>query len=277
MFTVTCLVNDETQPGSGLKAGHGLSFLIQTDEKRLLFDTGPDGRVLLYNATKLGLDLRAVADVVLSHSHPDHTGGLRTVLSLARGCRLFAHPAIFQARFARRRWWWRPKYIGLPLSQREIEGYAQLKLSSQPIEVASQVWTTGEVAPRPEAEGRSGRHLIHTPHGWAPDPYADDMALVLETPQGLVVVLGCGHAGLLNTLAHVRQTFDSQIKAVLGGAHLLDLDEEEMDHIIAILKEEYRSLRLYLNHCTGDGALSLLRQASLEQTIPCPAGTSMEF
>jgi len=103
------------------------------------------------------------------------------------------------------------------------------------------------------------------------------MALVLETPQGLVVVLGYGRAGLLNTLAHVRQTFNSQIKAVLGGAHLLDLDEEEIDHIIAILKEEYRSLRLYLNHCTGDGALSLLRQASLEQTIPCPAGTSMEF
>lgn len=276
MFIITCLVNDEIQPGSGLRAEHGLSFLIQTDEKRLLFDTGPDGRVLLYNATKLGLDLRAVADVVLSHSHPDHTGGLMTVLSLARGCRLFAHPAIFQARFARRRWW-KPKYIGLPLSPREAEEYAQLKLSSQPIEVASQVWTTGEVAPRPEVEGRSARHLIRTPHGWAPDPYADDMALVLETPQGSVVVLGCAHAGFLNTLAHVRRTFDGRIQAVLGGAHLLDLGEEEIDHIIAILREEYGSLRLYLNHCTGKRALGALGHACGERVRACPAGVKVAF
>jgi len=153
MFTITCLVNDETQPGSGLRAGHGLSFFMQTDGKRLLFDTGPNGRVLLYNATKLGLDLRGVSDVVLSHSHPDHTGGLRTALSLARDCKLFAHPGIFQERFARR-WWWRPKYIGLPLSPRKIEEHAELNLSSQPVEVAPQVWTTREVlpTPRPRAE-----------------------------------------------------------------------------------------------------------------------------
>ncbi len=276
MFIITCLVNDETQPGSGLRAEHGLSFFIQTDEKRLLFDTGPNGRVLLYNATKLGLDLRGVSDAVLSHSHPDHTGGLRTALSLARGCKLFAHPAIFQERFRRRRWW-RPKYVGLPLSQREIEECAELKLSSQPVEVAPQVWTTGEVAPRPAAEGRSARHLIHTPRGWAPDPYADDMALVFDTSRGLVVVLGCGHAGLLNTLACARRTFGGRIQAVLGGAHLLDLGEEEIDHIISILREGYGSPRLYLNHCTGDRALSLLSQAFPDQTVPYLAGTSIEF
>lgn len=180
MFTITCLVNDETQPGSGLRAEHGLSFFIQVDEKRLLFDTGPSGKVLSYNTTKLGLDLRGVSNIVLSHSHPDHTGGLRPALSLARGCKLSAHPAIFQERFRRRRWW-KPKHVGLPLYRREIEEYAELKLSSQPVEVVPRVWTTGEVARRPGAEGKSARHLIRTPQGWAPDPYADDMALVLET------------------------------------------------------------------------------------------------
>lgn len=167
--------------------------------------------------------------------------------------------------------------MGLPLSKKEIEGYAELNLSAQPVEVAPQVWTTGEVTPRPEAEGRSPRHLIHTPHGWAPDPYTDDMALVLKPPEGLVVVLGCGHAGLLNTLAHVRRTFDSQIRAVLGGAHLSDLGEEEIDQIISILREEYGSPRLYLNHCTGDRALWALRRAFPDRALSCPAGKEVAF
>lgn len=224
------------------------------------------------------------------------------------GCRVFAHPAIFQERFARRRrwrskyvglplplrekvfaypaifqeWftrrgWWRPKNVSLPLSRREIEEHAELNLSSQPVEVAPQVWTSGEVAPRPEGEGRSARHVIHTPHGWAPDPYADDLALVLDTSVGLVVILGCCHAGLLNTLAHARRTFDGQIQAVLGGAHLLDLGEEKIEYIISILREEYGSPRLYLNHCTGDRALRALRHAFPDRVVPCPAGMKVAF
>lgn len=276
MFTITCLVNDETQPGSGLRAEHGLSFFIQADDKRLLFDTGSSGQALLHNASILGVELRRATALVISHSHPDHTGGMQAFLSLVPGCKVFAHPAIFQERFARRRWR-RPKYNRLPLSQREIEEYAELNLSSQPVEVAPRVWTTGEVAPRPEAGGRSARHVIRTPHGWAPDPYADDMALVLDTSRGLVVVLGCGHAGLLNILAHVRRTFDRQVKAILGGAHLLDLGKEEVDHIISILKEEYGSPGLYLNHCTGDRALQALRRAFPDRAVPCPAGTEVAF
>lgn len=308
MFTITCLVNDETQPGSGLRAEHGLSFLVETEEEDILFDTGASGQALLHNASILSVELRRVTALVISHSHPDHTGGMRAFLSLVPGCKVFSHPAIFQERFARRRRWrskyiglplsqrervfahpgifqerfarrrrWRPKYVGLPLSQREIEEHAELDLSSQPVEVAPRVWTTGEVVPRPGAEGRSARHVIHTPRGWAPDPYADDLALVLETPQGLVVVLGCGHSGLLNTLALVCHIFDGQIQAVLGGAHLLDLGKEEIDRIVSILREEYGSPWLYLNHCTGDRALSLLSQAFPDRTVPCPAGTLMEF
>jgi len=276
MFTIICLVNDETQPGSGLRAEHGLSFLVETEEEDILFDTGSSGQTLLHNASTLGVELRRVTALVISHSHPDHTGGMRAFLSLVPGCKVSAHPAIFQERFACRRWW-KPKYIGLPLSQGEIEEHAELNLSSQPVEVAPQIWTTGEVAPRPEAEGRSARHIVHTPHGWAPDPYADDMALVIETPQGLVVVLGCGHAGLLNTLAHVRRTFGGQIQAVLGGAHLLDLGEKEIDHIISILREEYGSPWLYLNHCTGDRALRALRHAFLDRVVACPAGMKVAF
>ncbi len=277
MFTITCLVNDETQPGSGLKAEHGLSFLIEIEEDSdILFDTGASEQVLLHNASILDLEWRRVTMLVISHSHPDHTGGMRAFLSLVPGCKVFAHPAIFQGRFARRRWW-RPKYIGLPLSRREIEEYAELNLSSQPVEVAPQVWTTGEVASRLEAEGRSARHLIHTPHGWAPDPYADDMALVLDASRGLVVVLGCCHAGLLNTLAHVRHIFGGQIQAVLGGAHLLDLGEEEIDHLISILREEYGSPWLYLNHCTGKRALVALEHAFGELVKACPAGMEVAF
>ncbi len=273
---ITCLVDDEVRPASGLLAEHGLSFLVETEEDAILFDTGASGETLLYNASILGLELRRISALVISHSHPDHTGGMRTFLSLVPGCKVFAHPAIFRERFARRRRR-KPKYVGLPFPRRELEKRSELHLSRGPILVASHTWTSGEITERPEAEGGSARHLIRTPQGLAPDNYPDDLALVVETGRGLVVVLGCGHAGLLNTLAQVRRTFGGEIQALLGGAHLLDLGEEEIVRIISILREEYGSPRVYLNHCTGKRALEALESSFQERVRAYPAGTRMVF
>ena len=103
------------------------------------------------------------------------------------------------------------------------------------------------------------------------------MSLVLETRQGLVVVCGCCHAGLLNTLAHVKQTFQRPIFVVLGGTHLESAAGDALQHIVTELAETYGPLQLYPNHCTGERAYVTLTMAFGERVQPCPAGTTLTF
>jgi len=167
--------------------------------------------------------------------------------------------------------------IGLPLSQEELEAGAELRLSAESTEIASGVWITGGITSRPEPEGRSDRHLVRERDGWAPDPYRDDLSLVLHTAQGLVLLCGCCHAGLLNTLLHVRRTFGDELIAVAGGTHLADTDEAYLEHVATVLHREYRSSRLYLSHCTGEKARFVLAGAFGKGVRSCLVGTVLSF
>ena len=149
-------------------------------------------------------------------------------------------------------------------------------LSAEPTEILPGVWTTDEITSRAEPEGRSAHHLIRGMEGWEPDPYRDDMAQVLETGSGLVVLCGCFHAGLLSTLAHARRTFGTGITAVAGGTHLLQADEAHLRRVIEVLRDPGVP-RLYLNHCSGQRAYVTLAQAFGEKVAPCPAGTRLCF
>ena len=100
---------------------------------------------------------------------------------------------------------------------------------------------------------------------------------MMETQEGLVVVCGCCHAGLLNTLAHVRRAFQRPFAAVIGGTHLADAGEAYLHHVAGVLREVYGSPRLYLNHCTGERAYVALANAFGERVKPCPAGTTLTF
>jgi 7,8-dihydropterin-6-yl-methyl-4-(beta-D-ribofuranosyl)aminobenzene 5'-phosphate synthase len=113
--------------------------------------------------------------------------------------------------------------------------------------------------------------------GWRPDPYADDLSLVLETEAGLVVICGCCHAGLLNTLAHVRRNFDRPITTVIGGTHLMSADTAYLQRVVTVLRNEYGRLDFYLNHCTGEQAFLALFKAFGHRVHSCPAGTRLTF
>ena len=269
---ITCVVDNTAQRGTSFWGEHGLAFLVETQDARVLFDTGGSGTVLLHNLAELEMDLRRLNALALSHAHKDHSGGLEALLERAPGLPLFAHPDLFRERFSRRER--EVKSIGLSLAQETLARRADLHLSAEPREIVPGVWTSGEIAPRPEPEGRSPHHWVRNGDGWAPDPYRDDQALVLETPPGMVVLCGCCHAGLLNTLTHVGRAFGADITAVAGGTHLIDADEAGLQHIVAVL-EKYGQPRLYPNHCTGERAYIALAQAFGQRVAPCPAGTML--
>jgi 7,8-dihydropterin-6-yl-methyl-4-(beta-D-ribofuranosyl)aminobenzene 5'-phosphate synthase len=274
MKRITCVVDNTVQRGSPLWGEHGLAFRLEVDQACALFDTGHSGTVLLHNLGLLGECPRNAAALILSHAHSDHTGGLVSVLSQKPGLPLYASSDLFRPRFTLRNGEYQS--IGLPLTRPELERLADLRLSEAPAEILPGVWTTGEISERPEPEGRSPNHFVSQGDGWQPDPYQDDMSLVVETQAGLVVVCGCCHAGLLNTLAHVKRLFQRRIIAILGGMHLARVEDAALHHVVDVLRE-YDPLHLYPNHCTGERAYVALATAFGDRVQPCPVGTTLTF
>lgn len=278
MITVRCLVEDTAPPESGFRAEHGIAWHIETPQGRVLFDTGASGDVLLHNAAQLGVNLSQIDALVLSHAHYDHTGGLAAVQERApSNLPLYASPDLF-----------RPRYkiagdggatfIGIAHSRADLAARCDLRLDAEPVEVLPGLWTTGEITDRYTFIGGSD-HLVVPGNGdeWQPDPYRDDLSLVLRVAGGIVVLLGCGHAGILNILRHVKQRFELPILAVAGGTHLTSATPAMLGQAIDELRAHYDAPRLYPNHCTGARAFDALRAAFGERVQPCPAGTVLTF
>lgn len=278
MIILHCIVENTAKHGSALWGEHGVSFAIETPAGQVLFDTGQSGDVLVHNAALMNIYLNQFNALAISHAHYDHTGGVEKFLRHAKSkLPLFANPSLFQSRFAVKDN--QPESIGLRLSKDQLSKQTDLRLCAKPTEILPGVWTTGEITDRSEFEGRSPDHFIFENGEWLADPYRDDLSLVLEVKDGLVVICGCCHAGLLNTLSHIQQTFHKRITAVVGGTHLVSANPESLDHAVDVLKRRFdgEAVQLYPNHCTGPRAYHTLINAFGDHVQPCPAGTVLRF
>jgi len=276
MIQVHCLVENTAKPSTAFWGEHGVAWHIQTPEGHILFDTGQSGDVLLHNAALFGLDLAQIDALAISHAHYDHTGGLPAVLDHTRpDIPLYAHADLFRERFSKHGD--EVESIGLRISRADLESHVEMRLSADPVEILPGVWTTGEITDRASFEGRSPNHLIRTGEGWQPDPYRDDLSLVLETGAGLVVLLGCGHAGLLNILAQVRARFEGDIITIAGGTHLTSATGDMLQQAIETLESTYGTPRIYPSHCSGHRAMIALASAFGDRVQPCPVGTELTF
>jgi 7,8-dihydropterin-6-yl-methyl-4-(beta-D-ribofuranosyl)aminobenzene 5'-phosphate synthase len=274
---VTCLVDDAVQPDTGFWGEHGLAYLIEAEGRRVLFDTGQSGTVLLHNLALFGIDPATFDAVAISHAHYDHTGGLPTLMPFLRpGTPLFANADLFRPRFARRDG--PPKFIGAELNRDELSARLTLKLSTGPQEIVPGVWTTGEINERTDFEGGSKELLMAVGGELVADAYRDDMALVLRSDDHLGLLCGCCHAGLLNALAHVARLFPEPVTLIIGGLHLAGVAESDLRRACARLAAMPALQRVYSGHCTGEGAFLALAQSlgtAVVQTSP--AGTAIEI
>jgi 7,8-dihydropterin-6-yl-methyl-4-(beta-D-ribofuranosyl)aminobenzene 5'-phosphate synthase len=272
MLRLRCIVEDGVA-FPALRAEHGLSVLVETDGGNVLCDTGGSGETLLHNLEALGLRRAPIDAVALSHAHLDHTGGLAALLNERPNVPIYAHAEIGRPRFSVREGLYA---TGLALHIDALAAHAALHLSAEPREILPGVSTTGTIAPRPHPVGGSPHHETLEGGRLVPDPYADDISLVLGAGEGIVLLCGCCHAGLRNTLATVRRTRREPLRAVVGGTHLHDARTEELDAIVEALTRE-GSPALYLNHCTGARAIAHLAGAYDGRVEPFPAGAAVAF
>lgn len=272
---ITVLVENSVQR-PGMLAEHGLAFWIEMGGRCLLFDTG-QGIVLSGNADKLTVPLTQTEAVVLSHGHYDHTGGVHFALQAAPDARVYVHPAALQPKYLRADDG-TSREVGMPQPARVVINRRADNLveTSQPEEICEGIFVTGEIPRRTEYEDTGGPFFAD-PEGQHADELLDDQAMFFDTREGIVVMLGCAHAGIINTLQYVHELTDGRsIHAVIGGMHLVKASRERMDRTIGGLRQ-FNVGRLGPGHCTGLAATTELWNALPGRCFPCGTGTRMEF
>ncbi len=268
---LTFLIENRTVRAD-LATEHGLSVLVEHGGHSVLLDAGAS-RMLVRNAGVLEADLSRLCAIALSHGHYDHTGGLDAVLGKAPpDMPVYAHPSALAERYA----------VVPGEAPREI-GFrggdlarSRMRLSCDPVEIAPGVLLTGQIPRTSGFEDTGGPFYLDT-EGKEPDPILDDQALFVTTGAGNILVAGCAHSGIVNTVMHAAAiTGDDRFLAVVGGMHLAGAGQERLIRTTLALTEMKIS-RIGPAHCTGESACSVLAAQFGDRFLHCAAGTVLEF
>lgn len=220
----------------GLKANWGYSIVIEGLEKYILFDTGANPDIFESNFKNMSIDAEKIDFLMLSHEHGDHTAGIHAFVKLKKGIPVII-PYSFSESFKKKM----VKYGLDPL------------LVKEPVKICTNLYSSGEFS--------------------SPIP---EQALVLNTRQGLVVMTGCSHPGIVEMLKEIKSKFNKNIYTVFGGFHLLDKSDDEMKKIIADMKA-LGVVKCGATHCTGVGQTEMIKEAFGTNFIELGVGNTIVF
>ena len=230
------VVYDNYAAKEGLQTAHGFACVVRENHRTVLFDTGGSGQILLENMERLGIALREIEAVVLSHMHWDHIGGLDAVLAANPEVTVYV-PIAFSSSFHR------------DVTKR-ARSVVETKMA-QP--VTNRVWTTDVL------EGLLA-----------------EQALYVETAEGIVVVTGCAHPGVVELTRSAQRASGLPVHTVLGGFHMARMDRTEIGRVIEGLKE-LRVQHVGPSHCSGDAAKDAMAEAFGRGYLDIGVGTRLSF
>lgn len=238
---------------SSMKKDWGFSALVEVGGKRILFDTGNNAKTFAHNVMAKGVDLRKLDFVVMSHRHGDHMGGLNYLLHVNPSVAIYAPKenfgvfgSSFPGTFYRRN-------ESLPAEMRYFSGQPPEALrfgSAWPNGQFTWVSETTEVLP--------GFHLIMLKGSWGVDLDVMEISLAIDTPHGIVLVVGCSHPTIEKIVEAAKSTINKPIHLVVGGLHLLPAKDEETERIATTLHDAWKVQWIAPVHCTGEPAFEIL-------------------
>ena len=278
---ITLLVEDSvSMEKPDLIAKHGLSFLVEASVagtiSKILVDAGPSPDIALQNANTINADVRNVDAIVISHGHYDHAGGLLKILErIDRPVPVVAHPGVFSPKFV-----CKPslRFIGLDFNQSSIRSAkGVLLLARNSVKILDGVLTSGEIARETTFEKAEGFWTVEDER-FIEDQIIDDQALLVNVKdKGLVVITGCAHSGIVNTVKHAQKiTGINIVYAIAGGLHLAKSNEKRIQVSIDELTR-VNPKSIYPCHCTGFKAIHRLAEVFKDRCKPIQTGDTIEL
>lgn len=272
---LTILVDNTTI--SHLYAEWGVSFYIEEEENKILFDLGTTD-LFLQNAQKLGIDLSQLDYLAISHGHNDHIGGLEYLIKeyqkngidLEDRCTLIAHPNAFYAKIDANQ-----EEFGSKFKEADLVNIFPLKLSKKPFWITDKLVFLGEIERTTTYENKRPIGRIVTPESVQADYLFEDTALAYKSSEGLVIITGCSHSGICNIIEYAKKVCaEDRVYDIIGGLHLINAAEEQLNCTLEYFKQ-IDPKELHTCHCTGFQAkIEIAQIANLKEA---GAGLTLKY
>lgn len=277
MATITILTENLVRK-TGLLAEHGLSLWIENDRDHILFDTGQT-HVFLHNAKALGIDVTQANVIIISHGHYDHGGGLAFFPSEARWPRVVFHPDAFLPKYTRAKKQDQPHTAsGMPWRRSDLHQLEHhLLLNTSTVQIGENAVVFADIPHTVDFETISEDLLIEKNELLVQDHMKDEQLLVLSRPQGLVVIVGCSHPGIVNALKYVQLFYaDQPIHTIIGGMHLERASPDRLRKTIdAFRKMDIR--QIVPVHCTGQEVIWIMKRELGDRVLIRCTGETVEI
>ncbi|GKU80414.1 MBL fold metallo-hydrolase [Paenibacillus sp. L3-i20] len=275
MVKATVICENTVFGNLGAIAEHGWAVHLETEHGNFLFDTG-QGKALINNMNVFNKKWSDLAAVILSHHHCDHTSGLLSALEEMKrsDVPVYAHPHLFKEGYLVRNGY---RYIGIPHSKETLEAAgARFMYNRDFVEIATNIYLTGEVPRTNDFEIGDTDIVIKKDDGYVIDPVEDDQSVIIRTDNGLFIILGCSHAGIINILNYAKQkTGENRIHTVIGGTHLWTVSEDQKEKTIQALID-MNVERIGVSHCTGFEVSLRMANALGSRFFQCNVGSVVE-
>lgn len=259
----------------GAIAEHGWAVFIETNQGNFLFDTG-QGKAIINNARYFKKDLSMIQGIFISHHHVDHTGGLLSVLEEIGKVKVYSHPDLFKNSYSISGG--NEKLIGIPFRREILESKgAEFIFNTDFKEIVPDLMLSGEIPRETPFEKGDKNQVLKTKEGYIKDPILDDQTLFISTKKGLIIILGCSHAGMINIINYaIEKTGQEHINTIIGGTHLGPASEEIKEKSIQALKK-FDIEKIGVSHCTGLETSMRLFQEFRDRFFFCNVGTVIEI
>ena len=265
MVKITVL-NDDRCSNEGFECEHGLSLLIEDGDRKVLFDTGQTD-IYLKNAERLGIDLSGVEAIVLSHGDYDHGNGLRF---FNKHVKLICHPDFIKERISKRT----GKFGGIEQTQEDLSDKYDLIATKTPFAVTDNITFLGEIARMTDFE--KGKNLPMVEGGGETYQHFDDSGIAIKTDNGIIVISGCAHSGICNTIEYAKKVIGcNEVLVAMGGFHLKEVDAQAEATIDYMRKNQVKCI--LLAHCTSDVVCEEFKKQLPEIASVVGVGDSYEF